>query len=148
MPRIGFLGRWGTYACPQCLPSEIVPIRSWTRTLWRPGIRHRHLPYHMFYHTIPYHQHHTIPSLVTRHWCRVPSVHGIYYPASAWLIQLRAYAMPSVPVPPNILLTDMVARCRLLAAHGARSCLSARTPPLTATGAPSQTSTIPYHTIR
>ena len=38
----------------------------------------------------------------------------------------------------NILLTDMVARCRLLAAHGAR------TQPLTATGAPSQTSTIPY----
>ena len=32
-----------------------------------------------------------------------------------------------------------------LAAHGARSCLSVRTQPLTATGAPSQTSTIPYH---
>ena len=48
---IGFLGRWGTYACPQCLPSDIVPIRSWTRTLRPPGIRHRHLPYH----TIPYH---------------------------------------------------------------------------------------------
>ena len=87
------------------------------------------------------------PSLVTRHWGRVPSVHGIYYPASAWLIQLRAYAMPSVPVPPIILLTDMVTRCRLLAAHGATSCLSVRTQPLTATGAPSQTSTIPYHTI-
>ena len=53
----------------------------------------------------------------------------------------------SVPVPPIILLTDMVPRCRLLAAHGLRSCLSARTQPLTATGAPSQTSTIPYHTI-
>ena len=37
--------------CPQCLPSDIVPIRSWTRTLRPPGIRHRHLPYH----TIPYH---------------------------------------------------------------------------------------------
>ena len=60
---------------------------------------------------------------------------------------VRAYAMPSVPVPPITLLTDMVARCRLLAAHGARSCLSVRTQPLTATGAPSQTSTIPYHTI-
>ena len=46
---MGFLGRWGTYACPQCLPSDTVPIRSWTRTLRRPGIRHRHLPYH----TIP-----------------------------------------------------------------------------------------------
>ena len=34
------------YACPQCLPSDIVPIRSWTRTLRRPGIRHRHLPCH------------------------------------------------------------------------------------------------------
>ena len=39
-------------------------------------------------------------SLLTTHWGRVPLVHGIYYPASAWLIQLRAYAMPSVPVPP------------------------------------------------
>ena len=41
-----------------------------------------------------------------------------------------------------------ITRCRLLAAHGAtRSCLSVRTQPPTATGAPSQTSTIPYHTI-
>ena len=72
---IGFLGRWGTYACPQRLPSDTVPIRSWTRTLRPPGIRHRHLPYHTI----------------------------------------------------------------------RRSCLSVRTQPLTATGAPSQTSTIPYH---
>ena len=157
------------YACPQCLPSDIVPIRSWTRTLRPPGIRHRHLPYHTIpYHTIPYHttfsptneasptsdnNYSTIPppyppSLVTQHWCRVPSVHGTYYPVLAWSIQLLAYAMPSVPVPPIILLTDMVARCRLLAAHGARSCLSVRTQPLMATGAPSQTSTIPYHTRR
>ena len=50
---VGFLGRWGTHACPQCLPSDIVPIRSWTRTLRPPGIRHRHLPYH----TIPNDQH-------------------------------------------------------------------------------------------
>ena len=73
--------------------------------------------------------------------------------------------MPSVPVPPITLLTDMVfsvvllrvfsvallrtmvARCRLLAAHGPRSCLSVRTQPLTATGAPSQTSTMPCHAI-
>ena len=48
---IGFLGRWGTCACPQCLPSDTVPIRSWTRTLRPPGIRHRHLPYH--HTTIP-----------------------------------------------------------------------------------------------
>ena len=41
--------------------------------------------------------------------------------------------MPSVPVPPIVLLTDMVPRCRLLAAHGPRSCLSVRTQPLTAT---------------
>ena len=46
MRNIGFLGRWGTHACPQCLPSDIVPVRSWTRTLRRPGIRHRHLPCH------------------------------------------------------------------------------------------------------
>ena len=51
MCNVGFLGRWGMYACPQCLPSDTVPIRSWTRTLRPPGIRHRHLPYH----TIPYH---------------------------------------------------------------------------------------------
>ena len=43
------------------------------------------------------------------------------------------------------LLTDMLTRCRPLAAHGAWSYLSVRTQPLTATGAPSQTSTIPYH---
>ena len=66
---------------------------------------------------------------------------------SAWSIQLRAYAMPSVPMPPVTSLTDMVPRCRLLAAHGARSCLSARTQPPTATGAPSQTSTMPCHTM-
>ena len=87
-------------------------------------------------------------SLVTTHWGRVPSVHRIYYPVLAWPIQFRAYAMPSVPVPPITLLTDMVTRSRLLAAHGLTSCLSVRTQPLTATGAPSQTSTIPYHTIQ
>ena len=36
---MGFLGRWGTHACPQCLPSDVVPVRSWTWTLRRPGIR-------------------------------------------------------------------------------------------------------------
>ena len=81
-------------------------------------------------------------------------------------------------MPPITLLTDMVSPCRLLAAHGARSCLSVRTQPLMATGAwygmiwygmvwygmvdvcdgicdgylaaaaPSQTSTIPYYTYR
>ena len=35
------------------IPSTIPDIRSWTRTLRRPGIRHRHLPYH----TIPYQMH-------------------------------------------------------------------------------------------
>ena len=50
------------------------------------------------------------------------------------------------PVPPIILLTDMVSRCRLLAAHGLRSCLSVRTQPLTATGAFTDLyHTIPYH---
>ena len=53
MRSIGFLGRWGTCACPQCLPSDIVPIRSWTWTLRPPDIRHRHLPYH------------TVPSIST-----------------------------------------------------------------------------------
>ena len=40
-------------------------------------------------------------SLLTTHWGRVPSVHRIYYPALAWPIKLLAYAMPSVPVPPD-----------------------------------------------
>ena len=62
MRNMWFPGRWGTYACPQCLPSDTVPIRSWTRTLRPPDIRHRHLPHHghtMPCHTIPYHD--TIP---------------------------------------------------------------------------------------
>ena len=42
----GFLGGWGTYACPQCLPSDTVPVRSWTWTLRPPDVRHRHLPCH------------------------------------------------------------------------------------------------------
>ena len=46
--------------------------------------------------------------------------------------------LSSVPVPPITLLTDM---------HGLRSCPSARTQPLTASGAPSQTSTMPYHML-
>ena len=86
-------------------------------------------------------------SLMTTHWGRVRLVHRIYYPVLAWPIKLLAYAMPSFPVPPIMLLTDMVTRSRLLAAHGLTSCLSVRTQPLTATGAPSQTSTIPYHTM-
>ena len=48
-------------------------------------------------------------------------------------------------MPPITLLTDVVSRCRLLAAHGLTSCLSVRTQPLTATGAPSQTSAMPCH---
>ena len=84
-------------------------------------------------------------SLVTTRWGRVPSAHGTCYPALAWLIQFRACAMPSVPVPPITLLTDMVTRSRLLAAHDLTSCLSVRTQPLTATGAPSQTSAMPCH---
>ena len=43
MRNVGVFGRWGTYACPQCLPSDTVPIRSWTWTLRPPVIRHRHL---------------------------------------------------------------------------------------------------------
>ena len=39
--------------------------------------------------------------MATRHWGRVPSVHRIYYPVLARPINLRAYAMPSVPVPPD-----------------------------------------------
>ena len=90
-------------------------------------------------------------SLVTTHWGRVRLVHRTHYPALAWPINLQAYAMPSVPVPPITLLTDhvtdMVTRSRLLAAHGLASCLSVRTQPLTATGAPSQTSTMPCHAM-
>ena len=78
---------------------------------------------------------------------RVPSAHRAHYPVLAWPINLLAYAMPSVPVPPITSLTDMVPRCRPLAAHGLGSCPSARTQPLTATGAPSQTSTMPCHAM-
>ena len=89
-------------------------------------------------------------SLVTTHWGRVPSVHRIYYPVLDVGPKPNSF-VPTLcrvfPCPPIILLTDMVSRCRLLAAHGLTSCLSVRTQPLTATGAPSQTSTIPYHTI-
>ena len=94
--------------------------------------------------TIPYH---TATTCETTHWGRVPSVRRTCYPALAWPINLQAYAMPSVPVPPITLLTDMVPRSRLLAAHGLTSCLSVRTQPLTATGAPSQTSTMPCHAM-
>ena len=84
------------------------------------------------------------PYMGDGHWGRVPSVHAfrMCYPALAWPINLQAYAMPSVPVPPTTSLTDMVTRSRLLAAHGLASCPSVRTQPLTATGAPSQTSTV------
>ena len=37
------------YVCPQCLPSDIVPIRSWTRTLRPLGT------YPSQTSTIPYH---------------------------------------------------------------------------------------------
>ena len=87
------------------------------------------------------------PSLVTRHWCRVRLVHRIYYPVLDVGPKPNSF-VPTLcrvfPCPPIILLTDMVSRCRLLAAHGLTSCLSVRTQPLTATGAPSQTSTIPW----
>ena len=109
-----------------------------------PWPEHLNSPANTYYQTRPVIT--MTSSLVTTHWGRVLSVHRAYYPALAWLIQFRAYAMPSVPVPPITLLTDMVPRCRLLTAHGLLSCLSARTQPLTATGAPSQTSTMPYHT--
>ena len=88
-------------------------------------------------------------SLMTTHWGRVPSVHRIYYPVLDVGPKPNSF-VPTLcrvfPCPPIILLTDMVTRSRLLAAHGLTSCLSVRTQPLTATGAPSQTSTIPYHT--
>ena len=91
-------------------------------------------------------------------------------PSTSMVDSVTGLRYAEFPVPPITLLTDVVARCRLLAAHGLRSCLSVRTQPLTATGAPSQTSmvwygmvevcegapvtvcgwvlhTIPYHTI-
>ena len=110
-----------------------------------PWPEHLNSPANTYYQTRPVIT--MTSSSMTTHWCRVPSVHRIYYPVLAWPIKLLAYAMPSFPVPPIILLADMVTRSRLLAAHDLLSCLSVRTQPLTATGAPSQTSTIPYHTI-
>ena len=48
---------------------------------------------------------------------------------------------------PGYVISDMVTPCRLFAAHGTGSCLSVRTQPPAVTGAPSQTSTIPYHSV-
>ena len=48
-------------------------------------------------------------------------------------------------MPPIMSLTDVVTRSRPLTAHGLASCPSVRTQPLTATGAPSQTSAMPCH---
>ena len=99
----------------------------------------------------PLHLYHTIPSSTIPYGQgRVPSVHRIYYPVLDVGPKPNSF-MPTLcrvfPCSPIILLTDMVSRSRLLAAHGLLSCLSVRTQPLTATGAPSQTSTIPYHAI-
>ena len=80
MCNIGFLGRWGGYACPQCLSSMVVTL--------------------------------SLSEAGPGRFSGQPSSTDIYHTM-----------------------------------HGLRSCLSARTQPLTATGAPSQTSTIPYHTI-
>ena len=44
-----------------------------------------------------------LPRVQSRGSGRVPSVNGICYPVLAWSVQLRAYAMPSVPVPPIML---------------------------------------------
>ena len=45
--RVGFLGRWGMYACPQCLPSDMFLSEAGPgRFGGTPGIRHRHLPCH------------------------------------------------------------------------------------------------------
>ena len=49
---VGFLGRWGTHACPQCLPSDTVPIRSWTRTLRRHRMSATDICHTMPCHTI------------------------------------------------------------------------------------------------
>ena len=46
-----------THACPQCLPSDTVPVRSGTWTLRRPAILHRHLPSHatLVWHGMAWH---------------------------------------------------------------------------------------------
>ena len=51
-----FNGRWGTYACPQCLPRTLSLSEERTWTLRPPAILHRPLPYH----TIPYYTN-TVP---------------------------------------------------------------------------------------
>ena len=74
-----------------------------------------------WYHTIPYH---TIP-----------------YHGAQFLLLFTCRRFSSVQFSSHI----QSSAHRLLAAHGARSCLSVRTQPPTATGAPSQTTSIPYH---
>ena len=66
------------------------------------GPEHLNSPANTYYQSPPSDNNDT--SLVTTHWGRVPSVHRVYYPALAWPIQFRAYAMPSVPVPPITLI--------------------------------------------
>ena len=61
-------------------------------------------------------------------------------------MKLYTHCAPGYHTIPYIIRVT-VTRCKLLVARGARSCLSVRTQPPTATGAPLQTSTIPYHTI-
>ena len=93
------------------------------------------------------------------HWCAFTDLcHAMPHHTSAGRFGGQAsvtdiyHAMPWVchrrPChPTRTMLTDMVSRCRLLAAHGLRSCPSVRTQPLTATGAPSRTSAMPCHAM-
>ena len=81
----------------------VSTARAWPLLSVDHGPAHLNSPANTYYQTRPVIT--MTASLVTTHWGRVPSVHRIYYPVLAWSIQLLAYAMPSVPVPPIILLT-------------------------------------------
>ena len=123
----------------------VSTARAWPLSSVDHGPEHLNGPANTYYQTRPVMT--MTSSLVTTHWGRVPSVHRTCYPVLAWPITVSCLRHAEFPVPPITLLTDMVPRCRLLAAHGLRSCLSVRTQPLTATGAPSQTSTMPCHAL-
>ena len=83
------------------MPARSVCLVALSLSEAGPGRFGRQVSVTDIYHTIPYH---TIPFVQSFHtWGRVPSVHRIYYPVLAWPINLQAYAMPSVPVPPIIL---------------------------------------------
>ena len=75
----------------------VSTARAWPLSSVYRGPVHLNSPANAYYQARPVIT--MTASLLTTHWGRVPSVHGIYYPVLAWSIKLLAYAMPSFPCP-------------------------------------------------